>query len=201
MIQSINSNASYYTSAIRQNNTSANVSKNTSQTGMSFSLNGLNDDSSDDSSSGIVTSFEELMKMMQGHRMPPPPESMDTSSDSTSITQASSGLTSSTGTTESSGITDTFDTDGDGSISADEYENLISQLGMTDAPDSESIFKQFDTDSDGEITLDEIKSGKESLATEYASQYSRLAGNTINAYEMNYNFMYQNGLSDISNAV
>lgn len=61
---------------------------------------------------------------------------------------------------ETSGIPGSIDTDGDGSISADEYENLIEKLGITNAPSADEFFTRYDTDGDGEITGAEMDAGR-----------------------------------------
>ncbi|HEX3021807.1 MAG TPA: EF-hand domain-containing protein [Lachnospiraceae bacterium] len=53
-----------------------------------------------------------------------------------------------------------IDADGDGTISTDEYDALMSQMGITDAPSSEEFFTKYDTDGDGEITSEEMDSIK-----------------------------------------
>lgn len=61
------------------------------------------------------------------------------------------------------GNSSTIDADGDGTISEDEYENLISQSGIKNALSAEDFFKKYDSDGDGEITSEEmsaVKTGK-----------------------------------------
>lgn len=50
-----------------------------------------------------------------------------------------------------------LDADGDGTLSADEYDSLISQLGINNAQSAEDFFKEYDTDGDGEITSEEMQ--------------------------------------------
>ena len=50
-----------------------------------------------------------------------------------------------------------LDLDGDGTLSSDEYENLIEQLGLKNALSSEDFFTKYDTDEDGEITAEELR--------------------------------------------
>lgn len=128
-----------------------------------------------------------------------------------------------------------IDTDKDGTISADEYNSLISKLNISDAPSSEEVFSQLDTNSDNEISLDEILAAQKNSVEEDSTQQSstqstssqnntvqrastqsnsvqntssdstsdqynfvqslseelrRLASNTLNAYENNYQFMF-----------
>ena len=49
-----------------------------------------------------------------------------------------------------------IDADSDGTISSDEYEDMISQMGIPDALSAEEFFTQYDTDEDGEITQEEM---------------------------------------------
>ncbi len=57
------------------------------------------------------------------------------------------------------GDSSTLDADGDGTISEDEYNNLISQLGIKNALSAEDFFAKYDTDGDGEITSEELGAG------------------------------------------
>ena len=50
-----------------------------------------------------------------------------------------------------------LDLDGDGTLSSDEYENLVKQLGLENALSSEDFFTKYDTDEDGEITAEELR--------------------------------------------
>ena len=49
-----------------------------------------------------------------------------------------------------------IDEDSDGTISSDEYEDMISQMGIPNALSAEEFFTQYDTDGDGEITQEEM---------------------------------------------
>jgi Ca2+-binding EF-hand superfamily protein len=60
--------------------------------------------------------------------------------------------------TSESGI-GSVDADGDGTISEDEYDELMSQMGITDAACAKDFFAQYDTDADGEITSAEMDAG------------------------------------------
>ncbi len=50
-----------------------------------------------------------------------------------------------------------IDADGDGTISEDEYDTLISQLGIQNAPSAKDFFAKYDSDGDGEITSEEMQ--------------------------------------------
>lgn len=57
---------------------------------------------------------------------------------------------------ETSGDVSAIDADGDGTISSDEYETMISQMGLEYALSAEKFFSLFDTDGDGEISSEEM---------------------------------------------
>ncbi len=50
-----------------------------------------------------------------------------------------------------------IDADGDGTISEDEYDSLISQLGIQNAPSAQDFFTKYDSDGDGEISSEEMQ--------------------------------------------
>lgn len=77
------------------------------------------------------------------------------------------------------GLSSEIDLDGDGSLSADEYENLVSLLGTENTLSSEEFFTKYDTDGDGEISAEEIKT-----AMEAAGQRQQVA----KAYENSYRY-------------
>ncbi len=56
--------------------------------------------------------------------------------------------------------TSSIDADGDGMLSADEYDTLMTQMGIKDASSAEDFFQQYDTDADGEITLAEMEASR-----------------------------------------
>lgn len=58
-------------------------------------------------------------------------------------------------TTEAGDIS-SIDADGDGTISTDEYETMITQMGIQNALSAEEFFEQYDSNSDGEISSDEM---------------------------------------------
>ncbi|BCN29397.1 EF-hand domain-containing protein [Anaeromicropila herbilytica] len=92
-----------------------------------------------------------------------------------------------------------IDTDGDGTISTDEYESLLSQLNVSNALSSEDFFKEYDTNSDGEISLDEIESAQSNLNQNQSKNYGKLAANTLNAYENNYEYTFGSESTNTSN--
>lgn len=100
----------------------------------------------DTNSDGEVTS-EEFDSTMESARPPmgPPPEGRAQEDAQSKISD--------------------IDTDGDGTISADEYNTFISKLGIDDAPSSNEFFTQFDANSDGEISAEELDSVNEKLKT------------------------------------
>lgn len=217
MISSINNDSSY--SSLKTINNLFNKLNSTTETNkqsayekveatvMNGSKNTSNDDSSTDNS---VLSFEDYLQMMQSFQ-----KAVDISTSSSEQTASSSEQNTTVGDISS------IDTDEDGTISADEYDSLISQMGIKDAQSSEDFFAQFDTDGDGEITASEMDASKpmrpmgpppqenESLLSkmdtdkdgtistdEYnfmqslSEELRRLASNTLNAYESNYQFMF-----------
>jgi Ca2+-binding EF-hand superfamily protein len=93
-----------------------------------------------------------------------------------------------------------IDEDGDGTISADEYDTLVSTLGVEDALSSEEFFSQYDTNSDGELSADEIEAMQDTTTQTLSNEYTRVAANTLNAYETNYQYMFGTGY-DNSNSI
>ncbi|RJQ25179.1 EF-hand domain-containing protein [Candidatus Parcubacteria bacterium] len=107
-------------------------------------------DSTDSESSSETFSPQDHMKMMQGgmsgmRPMGPPPEGMG-----------------------SPGLPPEIDTDSDGTLSEDEYENLVSQLGEQNSLSTEDFFAKFDTDGDGEITGSEMEAVQSSETSDTA---------------------------------
>ncbi|SHO44528.1 EF-hand domain-containing protein [Anaerocolumna xylanovorans] len=51
------------------------------------------------------------------------------------------------------------DTDGDGVISAEEYEAFVTNNNITDALSADDFFNLYDADKDGKISTDEVKQG------------------------------------------
>lgn len=66
--------------------------------------------------------------------------------------------TSESGT--SSLLSSSIDADGDGTISTDEYEALMEEMGIEDPMSAEDFFSLFDADGDGEITAAEMEASK-----------------------------------------
>lgn len=150
MINSINSSSSYWYGQTKNdslnslltvattNNKNLTVSSTTETTSDS-------NDSSDLMNSNI--SVEELMEMLKSGSMPPPPQGEATEAnteESTSETITDDSLSA-------------YDTDGDGSISKDEYESMISELGIKNALSADELYAQYDTNEDGELSTDEIE--------------------------------------------
>lgn len=81
--------------------------------------------------------------------------------------------------------TTNYDTDGDGTISADEYEAAIKDMGVTDADSVEDFFKEYDTNSDGELSMDELglNNTDTSSKVETASVYDTDEDGSISADE------------------
>jgi len=107
-------------------------------------------------------------------------------------------------------ISSVIDTDGDGTISADEYDSIISKLGITDAPNSKDFFSQFDTNSDGKISADELnaanlKAAQTASTTQSTSgqslseEFNTLAASMLNAYEANYQNMFNTDSTNLNN--
>lgn len=94
-------------------------------------------ESSTSSSDGSSLTLEELVERMQQTPLKPISNVSEVNSDTSSI-----------------------DADGDGMLSADEYDTLMSQLGIKDAASAEDFFQQYDTDADGEITLAEMEASQ-----------------------------------------
>lgn len=103
--------------------------------------------------------------------------------------------------------TSSIDTDGDGTISADEYEEMISQMGIPNAMSADDFFAQFDVNEDGEISQDEMPepgsvapvsiSSTSSLASDESteespsSEYQQLLLKTLQAYQHHYESMFE----------
>ncbi|MGB4659945.1 MAG: EF-hand domain-containing protein [Mobilitalea sp.] len=144
MISSISSDSSYLTlqtnnSLLKKLAAAKEADKNTAvYSDLSSQTNELSSNSD-----SKVLSIEALMGMMQ------------TSQNSTRIPLAAKEETSST-----ENVLGTIDADGDGTLSATEYDAMISQMGIDDAASSEDFFAQFDTDANGEITSAEMDANK-----------------------------------------
>ncbi len=91
---------------------------------------------------------------------------------------------------EAQGLSSEIDTDGNGSLSSDEYESMISQLGVQDALSTEDFFSRYDTNEDGEISPDEVTAMKENTEQNLTAEADSLANSTIRAYETNYQYMF-----------
>ncbi len=123
----------------------------------------------DTNEDGEISSAELNAKDADGPRMPPPmgppPE-------------------------EAQGLPSGIDTDGDGSLSSDEYESMISQLGIEDALSAVDFFSRYDTNEDGEISADEIAAMKDSAVTNATAEQKNLSASMMRAYETNYQYMF-----------
>jgi len=88
------------------------------------------------------------------------------------------------------------DSDGDGSLSTDEYDKMISNMGINGALSSTDFFSQYDVNNDGEISADEMPepgsvapnmtsstSETSDLASKLFSQYDTNQDGTISASE------------------
>lgn len=58
-----------------------------------------------------------------------------------------------------------YDTDGDGSLSTDEYEAMMSQMNAKNAMSASDFFTKYDTDGDGEISSEEMSAVKKDAAS------------------------------------
>ena len=151
MLNAINSSLNYTTAYVKNDALSALLTAATSANGSYLEV-GQTDETASDSdsgsrSSGKKLSAEEIMEMMKSGTMPPPPpmnEMEELSSD----------------TAEDDSLSE-YDTDGNGSISKEEYETMLSQLGVTDALSADDLYSQYDTDGDGELNSEEIDAIKE----------------------------------------
>lgn len=85
-------------------------------------------------------SFEEYLEIMRNGKMVP------------EYTQE----TDSSETEEETGDISSIDADSDGTISADEYDEMIAQMGIGNALSAEDFFTQYDANGDGEISQDEM---------------------------------------------
>ncbi|MFZ5969356.1 MAG: EF-hand domain-containing protein [Bacillota bacterium] len=135
MINSVGFNQNYWYTSLR--NEAANAAAEASADSNLDML--IVAGSTDSEASREALSPEDHMKRMQGGAprmkpMGPPPEGMEQPSLSSEI-----------------------DTDSDGTLSEDEYENLVSLFGDENALSTEDFFTKFDTDGDGEITSSEIE--------------------------------------------
>lgn len=86
-----------------------------------------------------------------------------------------------------------IDTDGDGSISTDEYEAYVTQSGIEDAMSSSDFFAAYDTDSDGELTVDEIKTAYDN--------YIHQAVSASGAYETNFTYAYDGNSMNFNTSI
>lgn len=145
MVNSINSDSGYLALKTNNNVSRVNSSKETEKDlvydKIQLSKNVVSSDSSVEGSPDMT--IEDYMGMMQSFQKP---AEISFVSDQ-SIADGNAG---------------SIDADSDGTISTDEYENLISQLGLTDAPSTEEVFSALDTNEDGEISIDELEANKPS---------------------------------------
>jgi Ca2+-binding EF-hand superfamily protein len=112
-----------------------------------------------ESASDSVLSAEAAENSASSNRRPPIPlEELVGSMQQTSQKQMASLSAVNSGTSD--GDISSIDVDGDGTISMDEYDTLISQLGIKDAASAEDFFAQYDTDANGEITSAEMDASK-----------------------------------------
>lgn len=125
----------------------------------------------DTNEDGEITSAEMDVKDSNRPMMPPPPKPEEALQ-------------------EEQGLTSDIDTDGDGSLSADEYESLISLLNIDNAASTDEVFSAYDTNQDGEISADEIAAMKEDTEQSHNMELTSLAANTLQAYENNYMYMF-----------
>jgi len=140
MINSVNSD-SRYLSLLTNNNLLNKLSETAkaNNEATSFKVSSVAAiQSSTSSNDNNDLSLEEHIKMMQN-------------------LQAQSTLSSSTTQTSSKNDLSSLDADGDGTISADEYDAILSKLGITDAPSAKDFFAKVDTNADGEVSVDELK--------------------------------------------
>lgn len=80
-----------------------------------------------------------------------------------------------------------IDMDGDGTLSADEYEKLVSLMGTEDTLLSEDFFNQYDTNEDGELSAEEARTALEATAGQRSG---------AKAYENNYRYVDDNSVLD-----
>ena len=91
--------------------------------------------------------------------------------------------------TQAQGDISTIDADGDGTISTDEYEVMIEQMGIANAMTADEFFTEYDTNEDGEISVDEMpKPGRVGSSMENVGMAVPLPGaelddTTISAYD------------------
>ena len=161
MINSINSGSTDWYSRKRNymvdEIVSAATSKVTNALAVDTDSSEETDTSATISKSRTNMSLEDSMRKMQGGKMPPPPPPMDETPEET--TDSTVALKTST-TTSTTGELGDIDADGDGTLSSDEYETMISQMGISDGISAEDFFTQYDTDGDGEITKDEMDAAR-----------------------------------------
>ncbi len=155
---------------------------------------------SDSESADKVLSKEQLLSVM--HSLQKPPMNL-TAESSTEVSES----------TEMSAVTNdlsSIDADGDGTLSTDEYQNLLVKLGIDDAATADDFFAQYDTNSDGEISMDEIDSqgGMMPPPTEppmgpppMEPSDQNLTSKMLNAYETNYEYMFGTGSTETENVV
>lgn len=243
MVSSINSNSDYLYATQKNNMLNAIYAAASTSNSSTFSLQSVSADSNSSDSESQYSTTEELLEMMQsGSRMMPPmgppPEEGDTATLPSDIDTDGDGTLSSdeyeTMITQSqdenvlnaedffsqydtdgdgeitkdemsaampkppmgpppeaqgsSTLSSDIDTDGDGTLSSDEYESLISQFEDGNVLNSEDFFSQYDTDGDGEITSDELLTALQNNSS--TTTNDRLASSTIQAYNNNYQYMF-----------
>lgn len=149
MINSIYSSTNYY--GLQANNSLYRQQNANAEEDLLFTQNLLTDqtDGISDTSGTSYLPLEDHLGMMQRHQKPP---AVPTGSEDEETLPEHESTTSD--------FLYRIDADGDGTISADEYEELVEKLGITNAPEADDFFAQYDTDGDGEITAAEMEAVK-----------------------------------------
>lgn len=122
-----------------------------------------NEVSSDTTASQMTEySASEHLEMMKSRKLPPELEeilaqmSEESAEDTTEDETATVTQTATTSNTQVQGDISAIDADGDGTISTDEYEVMIEQMGIAGAMSADEFFTEYDTNEDGEISLEEM---------------------------------------------
>lgn len=148
MIDSINTSRSYLYETSEKTSAAASGIANSLLSELAKKKLQEEDTTSSETSSIAELSASEHMQMMRSFMTIP--EQTD-SEDSTRITSATGNES-----LAQAGDISEIDADGDGTISADEYEEMMKQMGISDALSAEEFFAQFDTNEDGEISVEEM---------------------------------------------
>ncbi|MFT4145627.1 MAG: EF-hand domain-containing protein, partial [Mobilitalea sp.] len=92
-----------------------------------------------------------------------------------------------------------LDTDGDGTVSTEEYQAAVSALGIENTEAADALFAKYDTDSDGNITSEEILAQQSTIvsstdntaAISTSEEFKRVASRILASYEANFQYVFE----------